>query len=63
MGEIPNEANDFSMDIYSEGAFHSKHVCKGLTNSSSNVLKNFFKFVETEPLENTTVFIVARAAK
>jgi len=28
VGEIPNEANDFSMDIYSEGAFHSKHVCK-----------------------------------
>merc|ERR1711953_951659 len=26
--EIPNEANDFSMDIYSDGAFHSKHVCK-----------------------------------
>lgn len=28
VGEIPNEQNDFSMDIYSEGAFHSKHVCK-----------------------------------
>lgn len=27
-GEITNDQGDFGMDIYSEGGFHSKHVCK-----------------------------------
>jgi len=48
VGEIPNETNDFSMDIYSKDHF---------TQSMSA------KFVATVRLANTTVFIVARAAK